>query len=287
MMRAVHSPNPAATDVAEHIRAHLDRLSPNDRRIARRLIDHPVDAPFETAESLAAKAGVSKAAVVRFATRVGFAGFGELHEALAAEARERLRAAGAPAGGARGSPLEQLVRRARTDLDAVLDTVDRRQFDAAAAMLCRGNGKIGIFGHRKSLALAEYAYYLLNPLLANAWPIGVGESIADQLIDLEPGDRLVAFTFRRYAKVTAEVVRLFHAAGAPVVLFTDDLMAPAAAQADHVLVCPGGAPEGFSSAASALVVLEALASEIALRKGRSSGRRLDAAEQMWRQFGTY
>jgi len=287
MIRRVHSPNPAVQDVAAHIRSHLDRLSPNDRRIARRLIDHPVEAPFETAESLAAKAGVSKAAVVRFATRVGFAGFGELHEALAGEARQRLRAAGAPAGRGRGSPLDQLVERARNDLDAVLDTVDRNQFAAAAAMLCRGNGKIGIFGHRKSLALAEYAYYLLNPLLANAWPIGVGESIADQLIDLEPRDRLVAFTFRRYAKVTAEVVRLFHAAGAPVVLLTDDVMAPAAAQADHVLVCPGGAPEGFSSAASALVVLEALAAEIALRKGKSGDRRLDAAEQMWRQFGTY
>jgi len=284
----VQSLKPAAADVAEHIRAHLDDLSPNDRRIARRLIDHPVDAPFETAESLAAKAGVSKAAVVRFATRVGFAGFGELHEALAGEARERLRAAGAGPAKPAGSPLDQLVQRARADLDAVPDSVDRGQFAAAAGMLCRGNGKIGIFGHRKSAALAEYAYYLLNPLLANAWPIGVGEpSIADQLIDLEPGDRLVAFTFRRYAKVTADVVRLFHVAGAPVVLFTDDLMAPAAAQADHVLVCPGGAPEGFSSAASALVLLEALAAEIALRKGRSGDRRLDADEQMSRQFGTY
>ena len=69
-------------------------------------------------------------------------------------------------------------------------------------MLTKGSGKIGIFGHRKSAALAEYAYYLLNPLLPNAWPIAAGEpGIADQLIDLEPRDRLIAFTFRRYAKV--------------------------------------------------------------------------------------
>ena len=81
-------------------------------------------------------------------------------------------------------------------------------------MLCRGHGKIGIFGHRKSAALAEYAYYLLNPLLSNVWPIAAGEpTIADQLIDLEPRDRLLAFTFQRYAKVTGEVVRLFRAAG--------------------------------------------------------------------------
>src|SRR5438874_1550634 len=70
------------SEVAGLIRTRLDELSPNDRRIARQLLDHWVEAPFETAESLAGKAGVSKAAVVRFATRVGFAGFSELHDAL-------------------------------------------------------------------------------------------------------------------------------------------------------------------------------------------------------------
>src|SRR5882757_6797227 len=73
------------------IRSHLDRLSPNDRRIATHILEHPAEAPFETAESLAAKTGVSKAAVVRFSTRVGFTGFAGLHEALAAEAITRLR----------------------------------------------------------------------------------------------------------------------------------------------------------------------------------------------------
>ena len=75
--------------VSALIRSHLDRLSPNDRRIATYVLEHPAEAPFETAESLAAKTGVSKAAVVRFSTRVGFAGFAELHDALASEAITR------------------------------------------------------------------------------------------------------------------------------------------------------------------------------------------------------
>ena len=276
-------------DVAEHIRSHLAELSPNDRRIARRILDNPVEAPFETAESLAGKAGVSKAAVVRFATRVGFAGFGELHDALAAEAMSRLRAAG---GGAPVRPktrvLDRVLTGAASDLHTAAGALDRAQFDAAVAMLCRGNGKIGIFGYRKSAALAEYAYYLLNPLLANVWPIAAGvPAIADQLIDLEPRDRLVAFAFRRYAKMTADVVRLFHEAGAPVVLVTDDVMAPAASTADHLLVCPPSGGEGFTSAAAGAALVEALAAEIAVRKGKAGGRRLDTAEQIWREFGTY
>jgi DNA-binding MurR/RpiR family transcriptional regulator len=277
------------SEVAGLIRARLDELSPNDRRIARQLLDHWVEAPFETAESLAGKAGVSKAAVVRFATRVGFPGFTELHDALRKEALERLRHAGPEAETpAAAGVLERWVERARADLTATLASVDRGEFDAAVRLLARGTGKLGIFGYRKSVALAEYAYYLLNPLLANVWPIAAGEpGIADHLIDLEPRDRLVAFTFKRYAKVTTDVVRYFHEAGAPSVLVTDDLMAPAASLATHVLVCQPAQTGGFETSAAGMVVLEALAAEIALRTRRSSERRLDVAEQLWKQFGTY
>ena len=131
-----------------------------------------------------------------------------------------------------------MAARAGSDLTAMRTGVDRTQFHAAVALLGKGTGKIGIFGHRKSAALAEYAYYLLNPLLSNTWPIAAGEpGIADQLIDLEPRDRLIAFTFRRYARITAQVVQSFHEAGAPVVLITDDQLAPAADLATHLLVC--------------------------------------------------
>src|SRR4051812_4999820 len=155
-------------------------------------------------------------------------------------------------------------------------------------MLTGSTTKLGIFGHRKSATLAEYAYYLLNPLVGNLWPIAAGEpSIADHLIDLEPGDRLLAFTFRRYARVTTGVVRAFQEARGVSVLITDDHMAPAAAYATHVLVCPPAPSQGFESMAPPLVLLEALAAEVALRVGGRGGQRLDAAEQLWRQFGTY
>jgi DNA-binding MurR/RpiR family transcriptional regulator len=274
-------------DVAGRIRSHLEQLSPNDRLIARYLLDNYSAAPFETAESLSHKTGVSKAAVVRFAVRVGFPGYTELHEALQEEAMVRL----APATPVRsgGDVIDGAVERARSDLDVLRATIDRDEFDQAVALLCKGPGKIGIFGHRKSAALAEYAYYLLNPLLSNVWPIAAGEpGIADQLIDIEPRDRLLAFTFRRYAKVTAEVVRSFEeAGGSNTVLVTDDIMAPAASIAAHVLVCPPAAAGDFDSAAPGTVLVEALAGAIAVRMRGRSGRRLDLAEQLWKQFGTY
>jgi DNA-binding MurR/RpiR family transcriptional regulator len=276
---------PSRRDVAAHIRDHLDDLSANDRKLARQLLDHYAEAPFETAESLAGRVGVSKAAVVRFAMRVGFAGFSELHQALRDEAVARL---SAPVStDARGDVVDVVAELARSDLANTRASLNRAEFAAAVSLLVRGSGKIGIFGHRKSAALAEYAYYLLNPLLPNTWPIAAGEpGIADQLIDLEPGDRLVAFTFRRYARVTAQVISSFHEAGAPIVLVTDDAMAPGADMATHALVCAPAQPGEFDTAAPGVVLIEALAAAIASRS-RSGAKRRDLAERLWKQFGTY
>jgi DNA-binding MurR/RpiR family transcriptional regulator len=123
------------SDVAARIRAHLDALSPNDLRIAHRVLDHPALAPFETAESLAAKVGVSKAAVVRFAVRVGYEGFAQLNEALRDEAVAKLSAPQEPPEG--GDVIDAVASRARADLAAMRLGVDRTQFAAAVSVSSR------------------------------------------------------------------------------------------------------------------------------------------------------
>ena len=119
--------------VSDHIRRHLDRLSPNDRRIARHLLAHYAEAPFETAESLSAKAGVSKAAVVRFANRVGYAGYADLHDSLREEAVARLSAPAEHDAGRR--VLEVFVARARADLARTRESIDQESFDEAVRIL--------------------------------------------------------------------------------------------------------------------------------------------------------
>src|SRR5437763_14043397 len=117
--------SPIGSQVAGLIRARLDDLSPNDKRIARQILEHYIEAPFETAESLAAKAGVSKAAVVRFATRIGLPGFTELHESLRAEAVERLRRIDKEEpGDAADGVLGRWVERARADLASTRVSID-------------------------------------------------------------------------------------------------------------------------------------------------------------------
>ena len=279
-------------DVAARIRSRLPDLSPNDRLIADHLLRDPAAASYASAEALARAVGVSKAAVVRLGVRLGFGGYAGLQEALAADVQRRL-ASGAPpepepepAPAPRAEhPLARWHDAVRADLDASIEATGAATIDRAAAILESGEGWIHVFGQRASAGLAEYAYFLLNPLLPNV--VRVDSAIADHLLDIGPEDRLLAITFRRYAQLTTDVVSFFADAGAPVVLLTDSTSAPAAARATETLVCADETPAPFFTVTTGVFMLEVLAATLLERNPQTAGRRLGDAERAWRRFGTY
>src|SRR4051794_33550205 len=77
-------------------------LSRNDELILVFLRDHLDELAFHTAESLAQGTGVSAAAVVRFARRLGFASFRELRDRARAELQSPPEGAASMAGGGHG-----------------------------------------------------------------------------------------------------------------------------------------------------------------------------------------
>ena len=267
----------------DRIRDRLEELSPNDQRIAEVILRDPHAVAFMSADALAAAAGVSKAAVIRFGARLGYGGFAGLQGALQGDIRERLD------DGVGGGPLvERWLDAVERDLRTVAGGTTPLALDRAAALLESGEGWIHVFGQRIGASVAEYAYYLLNPMLPNVVRVEAGESaLADRLIGIGPEDRLLAFTFKRYAKVTTDVVAFFQEAGAPVVLVTDSPAAPAAKHATETLVCADDSPARFPTAVTAVFLVELLAATLLDRNPEGIGRRLDDAERAWGRFGTY
>lgn len=273
-------------DPIARLRSGLDGATANDRAIAEAILADPTGAAMGSAESLAERAGVSKAAVVRFGARLGYGGFRGLQGALRDDVRARV-------GGAGGSiRAEGLVRRwldgVTQDLETVAGDVSPEALERAATLLETGEGWIHVFGQRASAAVSEYAYFLLNPMLPNVIQVQAGESaLADRLLDIGPEDRLIAVTFKRYAKVTGDVVSFFAEAGAPVVLITDSPNAPAARHATETLVCADASPGPFPTIATGIFLVEVLAATLYERNPEAIQRRLDEAQRIWTRFGTY
>ena len=162
--------------------------------------------------------------------------------------------------------------------DVLLDTV--------ATLLLAGDGRTYVVGQRKSASLAEYAFFLLSPLVPNVQLIASGTaSLADLLLDVHAGDRLLVLTFRPYARLAGEVIEFFRQAGGIIILISDDALAAPARLADHVLVCAPDSPGPFASAVGGMFVVEAVAAAVAERV--SDEGRQAAARALWGRFGTY
>ena len=276
-----------SVDVPALIRSRLPELSPNDRRIAAWLLEHEAEAPFQTAESLARSAGVSKAAVVRFGSRLGFGGYAGLSEAMAGAASQRLaRQGGAGRTAPHGHLLDRWLSACLGDLEATRSAIPDELLDSVATLLLAGDGRTYVFGQRKSASLAEYAFFLLSPLVPNVQLIASGTaSLADLLLDVHAGDRLLVITFRPYARMAGEVIEFFRQAGGSIVLISDDSLGPSARLADYVLRCAPDSPGPFASAVGGMFVVEAVAAAVAERV--SDEGRQAAARALWGRFGTY
>ncbi len=232
-------------------------LSRNDERILAFLRDHLDELAFHTAESLAQGTGVSAAAVVRFARRLGFESFRELRD----RAREDLQAVPAePAGAPSESTLARKVRRDMENLELLGRTLEAPLAAAAAAVSQAGT--TWLLANRETYGLAVYAHRLLHQVHDNVRL--VDPSFTDPLRSIGAGDALIACTFRPYARQTLDLAAHARAAGARVVMVTDGRGHDFLEGADVVLAVPVESPTLLLSFTSVVCVLEALIAQVAM-----------------------
>jgi len=126
-------------DLAERIRAH--ELTAGERRVADLVLGDPSRLAFGSVATVAADAGVGNSTVMRFASRIGFAGFRELQDAARVEMDGRLRQA---THRIRQHPTGDPIARARdVELANLQETFARIDptvaTDAAAALASAGH----------------------------------------------------------------------------------------------------------------------------------------------------
>ena len=146
-------------------------------------------------------------------------------------------------------------------------------------------------GGRITHAHADYLVSLMKVVrpevtllsdMSNTWP--------PALLDMKPGDVLVAFDIRRYENSVLQLVELAVEQGAEVVVITDRWVSPAAAHARHTLTCHIEAPSAWDSTVSILVLVETLLASVQSRTwGETEGRmkRLETLYDRSRFFRRY
>lgn len=273
--------------VVELIHQHIDRLTPAERRAARRLLSHyPLDG-LEPLAAFAERAGVSHPTILRFIAKLGFGGYAEFQSQLRAELEARLK-----------SPLskrhEQRDERPTADdflhkfaattcenIRQSLASLPRGEFDGAVDLLAGKAGTVYVLGGRFTDPLADYIYRHLRILRPRVQHIvGLPVSWPEYLLDMDRNTVLLAIDIRRYQD---EVVRFAQEAAqrkARVILMTDQWLSPIASIAKYVLAARVAVPSNWDSVTALTTFAEALIAALNNRKWEHSQDRIHDLEQL-------
>jgi DNA-binding MurR/RpiR family transcriptional regulator len=255
-------------ELAEFL-GRLDSAAPaysaNDARLAAFVRRNPLACALSTADQLARQVGVSKAAVVRFAVRLGYPGFTELRDDVRqrvihqppTELRPTLRDDGP-------DPVRiALSTKLTSDLAALssfVESVDPHALRRCAELLVEPGARVFVTGHRRGFAMATLAHRLFSWVRTGVRLWRMEESgLALALDDIGGDDVVLAFAFRRYPWVTGVVLDYARSVGATTILITETLTCPFVHLADSVLLCPSGGSSAFDSSLPAMFCVESLA----------------------------
>jgi DNA-binding MurR/RpiR family transcriptional regulator len=279
--------------VSELIATVGQRLTPAERRIAEAVLEDPTRLAFGTVSDLASRVGTSHPTVVRFAAKLGFAGYAELQECaqrdLSAQLRRpsaRIRAEGEPTGQAGlAGRLEPARAAMGAALERVFAAVSGEQLAALAAPLVRAR-RIWILTGETSRAGAIVLRSGLNMVRPGVHLVDEHDSGRD-LSGAEPGDAAVVFDFARYRRHSVEAARVLAAGGVDLVAVTDSPLSPLAELTSTwcQLEVPGIGP--FDSSVPAVALAELLVAQVARELRDTAQERLDRIEELWQATGTF
>lgn len=278
---------PKDETVEVRLRRVFDALTRTERQLAAHLMQHYPVAALGSITALAKAAGVSSPTVLRLAHKLGFKGYPDLQAQVHAEVEARL--ASPIAKRARwtgGVPETHILNRfadaVLQNLTATLSRIDHADFDACADLLADPARQVFVSGGRITHAIADYLVTQLRvmrpgvtlvPGLSNGWP--------PTLLDMRPGDLLLAFDIRRYEANVVQLAEVAAERGAQVILFTDSWMSPVASVASISFAAAIEVPSAWDSTVAIQVLVESLIAAVQARNWPETEQRLTALEALY------
>ncbi|WP_413872293.1 MurR/RpiR family transcriptional regulator [Albidovulum sp.] len=277
----------AARTIENQIKANFGGLTRAERQLATHITRHYPVAALGSITALAKGAEVSTPTVVRLVQKLGYKGYPDFQAVVRAEVEERLISPIAKhdrwAGGVPDTHiLNRFADAVVGNLQATLGQIDHDEFDAIVRLMADRGRKIYAMGGRITHAMADYFVTHMKIIrrdvslisdVSNAWP--------PALIDMAPGDVLLAFDIRRYENNVLSLVEIAADQGAEVVLITDQWVSPAAERAHYRLSAHVEAPSAWDSTVALQVLVETLLAAVQTLTWDETQARMKRLEEIY------
>jgi DNA-binding MurR/RpiR family transcriptional regulator len=270
------------------------KLTPELRKAAQFMVEHPEEVGLSSMRSIARGAGVKPATITRLTKHLGFKGYTKLREPF----RQRLRTR-SPDFSAK---LQNMQNRTASGDRSIFDdlkaqeiaNIERSLSDdnlatlEAAAQTLHDSQRVYVLGLRGAHAPAFLFHYAYQLFRNNSQLLDTGAGIfADQLREIGPDDGLLVISFTPYTQLTIDAVEYAADAGAKIVAITDSIASPAANAAAHTVVTANASPSFYHSFTGALAVVQVLITLLVTKSGGNAVKIVEDVEKQLSRISAY
>ncbi|MBR5390891.1 MAG: MurR/RpiR family transcriptional regulator [Clostridia bacterium] len=263
--------------INEAITENAGGFTKGQHLLARFVTEHCDKAAFMSSFDLASVTGVSQSTVIRFASALGYKGFGDFQNAMQLELKYRLNTLERfdRAEENASSDLELLNSIAAHDALNIKKILSLNPLDALNNLCTRMmlSGKIYLYGQQYSSAAANYLASYLRVLLSNVCALNqLGFDPLSGASGMAAGDLLLCFAFPEHQQATLDLLSFAREREVCTATITESHNSAAAQDADISLVAEcgdyglGGSMAPLISLCSMIVCLLAHNDEKAQKK---------------------
>ena len=276
-------------NLREEIKKGMGGFSRTQKRLANFLLDNWTEIPLMSIEAIAEKSGVSMASITRLTRRLSLKGFHDFKNLVKSEhirrmvnPVERFLALQSDLSGKK--PLIQAARQDVKNINRLLTSISEETFITLVEWLEKAR-RVYTFGVGISAIFSNLIAYTFSQIQKETHSLDEGHMPVEEKILAIRRDEVVIFSsFFPYSKSTIEYARLAHQRGLKIVVFTDNEYAPLAPFASLILKIPRENILFTTSISALSVLLNAIATEIAMKKKEALGLSLKAQDRQLRSF---
>ena len=269
-------------------------LTPELKKAARFMVEHPEEVGLSSMRSLASGAGVKPATITRLTKNLGFNGYEDLREPFKQRLRTRspdfvAKVQDIQQRSAQGNEalLKDLRSQEIANIERSLSDGQIARLDSAAQIV-HDSEHLYVLGLRGSHAAAFLFHYTYQLFQDNSRLLDTGAGIfADQIRDIGANDCLLVVSFPPYTQRTIEAVDYAADAGARIVAITDSVISPAANAAAATIVTANTSPSFYHSFTGAVAVVQALITILVAKAGGNAIKTVEDTEKQLSRVSAY
>lgn len=288
---------PTHSDLAKTLEQRFEGLSPQMKKAAGYLIEHPADVALYSMREVAKRAAIPPGTLLRLSSTLGFDSYVALREIYQNGLRQSHSAvpfsnrARDLQRSARTSSTAQLMARIHAtemeNLEKTFAANDEATMQRVVKLIERAD-RVYVLGQRSCFPAAFFFNYVLRLFRSTSVLVdSQGGVFVDGLRPIRPRDLLIAISIQPY---TAEVIRAVQFArkqGAKVLAITDSRVSPLRKEATESLLTVNRSASFFHSILAVLALIQMLIALLAVRGGDKTLAAIASSEKQLEWFHAY